>query len=441
MKSKRVFINATMDELPIGTKVYQSVMNWTSKTNLGVYVKTKCRICFGGHTYDKSYSDTFAPTVNFCTVLVIICLSAMFAWAMGSIDYSQAYLNADIDEICVMRAPISVREYSPQGKEYYWLLKKAIYGHPKASRLWAECLHKKLLELGYTQFLTDQCVYGKWVNWDISKVHDNVIPKDSSFVSLLIHSDDIIIVSHDPETMNLAKATLLQAFEGTDNGNLTSFCGVQIKSEEGQISLSMEYYWNKLMRKFHVQPEEIESSPLKTKIKRSECPNEPDEQLKHSYLQIIGSIIYGYTHCRLDLAFPVNMLTRVMHSPAEQHYNLLRKLLHYINGTKNWTLNFFRDYTVVYGMDFTFFCNVDAAHADDDETHRSTGGWFFFLRKGQGAVAAKSGQTNDIPLSSTESETIWGSSAAMQGSFLKQFWMGQDYLNLHHSNFTKIPSQ
>jgi hypothetical protein len=350
-----------------------------------------------------------------------MCLSAMFGWAMGSIDYSQAYLNADIDEICVMRAPISVREYSPRGKEYYWLLKKAIYGHPKASRLWAECLHKKLLELGYTQFLTDQCVYGKWINWDINEIHDDVIPKDSSFVFLLIHSDDIIVVSHDPETMNLAKATLLQAFEGTDNGNLTSFCGVEIKSDEGQVSLSMEYYWNKLMRKFHVKPDEVESSPLKSKIKRSECPIEPDEKLRTSYLQIIGSIIYGYTHCRLDLAFPVNMLTRIMHSPAEQHYNLLRKLLHYINGTKNWTLNFYRDYTVHYGMDFIFFCNVDAAHADDEETHRSTGGWFFFLRKGQGAVAAKSGQTKDIPLSSTESETIWGSSAAMQGAFLKQF--------------------
>ena len=86
MKGKQVFINATMDELPPGTKVYQSITNWTSKTNLGIYVKTKCRICFGGHMYDKSYSDTFAPTVNFCTVLIIICLSAMFGWIMGSID-------------------------------------------------------------------------------------------------------------------------------------------------------------------------------------------------------------------------------------------------------------------------------------------------------------------------------------------------------------------
>jgi hypothetical protein len=92
-----------------------------------------------------------------------------------------------------------------------------------------------------------------------------------------------------------------------------------------------------------------------------------------------------------------------------------------LNGTKNWTLNYYKDCTVYYGMDFVFFLNVDSAHADDDESHRSTGGWFLFLRKGQGAVAAKSGQTKDVPLSSTESETIWGSNAAMQGAFVKQF--------------------
>ncbi len=266
MKSKYVFENTTMEDLPRGTKVYQSIVNWTSKTNLGVYVKTKCRICFGGHQYNKNYSDTFAPTVNFCTVLVIICLSAMFGWFMGSLDYSQAYLNADIDEICVMQAPIAVREYNSQGKEYFWKMKKAIYGHPKASRLWAECLHKKLLELGYVQFLTDQCVYGRWENWNPTNIKDNKIPKKSHFIFLLIHSDDIIIVSHDEIIMNAAKAELLAVFEGTDNGNLTSFCGVEVKQSEDQIGQCMEYYWKKLMNKFDVKPDEIENAPLKTKI-------------------------------------------------------------------------------------------------------------------------------------------------------------------------------
>jgi hypothetical protein len=42
MKNKNVFDYITMDELPRGTKVYQSIVNWTSKMNLGIYVKTKC---------------------------------------------------------------------------------------------------------------------------------------------------------------------------------------------------------------------------------------------------------------------------------------------------------------------------------------------------------------------------------------------------------------
>jgi hypothetical protein len=94
----------------------------------------------------------------------------------------------------------------------------------------------------------------------------------------------------------------------------------------------MEYYWNKLLDKFNISAHETEDAPLKTKILRSECPTVPDPAIKNNYLQIIGSI-YGFTHCRLDLAFPVNMMTRVMHSPAEQHLKLLQKLLRYINGT------------------------------------------------------------------------------------------------------------
>ena len=48
------------------------------------------------------------------------------------------------------------------------------------------------------------------------------------------------------------------------------------------------------------------------------------------------------------------------------------------------------------------------------------GGWLFFLCPGQGCVAAKSGQTPDVALSSTESETIWACSAATQGAYMKQ---------------------
>jgi hypothetical protein len=72
-------------------------------------------------------------------------------------------------------------------------------------------------------------------------------------------------------------------------------------------------------------------------------------------------------------------------------------------------------------MDFTFLGFCDSSHADDEASYRSTGGWFIFLRRGQGCVSAKSGQTLDIALSSTEAETIWACNASQQGAFSKQF--------------------
>jgi hypothetical protein len=96
-------------------------------------------------------------------------------------------------------------------------------------------------------------------------------------------------------------------------------------------------------------------------------------------------------------------------------------LLKYINATKDWGLNYFRDVSVYYGMAFIFFGFCDSSHADDPTTTRSTGGYFFFLRKGQGCICSKSGQTPDVALSSTEAETIWACMAATQGAFIKQF--------------------
>jgi hypothetical protein len=416
MKKKKVMENVRISDVPKDSKLYICVVNWVTKFVLGTYSKTKCRICFGGHHYAKAYTDCFAPTVNFCSVLIMLCLAAMFGWFIGSLDYSQAYLNADIDELCFLRAPEFLREYDLDGVEFVWKLKKVIYGHPKGSRLWAECLNAKLKELGYTQLATDQCVYAKWVNWDLSN-----LKADSHFVFILVHSDDLIIISNIQRIMKQEKEILLRAFEGIDQGNLSSFCGVEVEISDKGISLSMQYYWDKIMKRFGISTDAKDDKPIKTKIKRKDCPAKINEERKKTYLQIIGSIIFGYTHCRLDLAFAVGMFTRVMHNPSEGHLKQLFGFLKYINATKTWGLNYFRDHTMQYGMDFIFLIFCDSSHADDEDSNRSTGGWNLFLGKGQGCVSAKSGQTPDVALSSTEAETIWACSASTQGAFVKQF--------------------
>jgi hypothetical protein len=135
------------------------------------------------------------------------------------------------------------------------------------------------------------------------------------------------------------------------------------------------------------------------------------------------------------------MLTRVMHSPSVLHLKQLKHLLRYINGTKSSRMTYHRDHSVHYGMDFTFLCGVDSSHANDEDTARSTGGWFVLLRQGQGSVCAKSGQTDDVALSSTESETIWACSVATQGAYIKQFLEKLIYSIKSLLISSRIPSQ
>jgi hypothetical protein len=105
-----------------------------------------------------------------------------------------------------------------------------------------------LKQLGFKQLATDQCVYAKWVNWNL---HD--LKNDSYFVFVLIHSDDLIIISNKKQKMLEEKDKLLQAFDGVDQGILKSFCGVEIARHyrpknitynELLLAKSTEEIWN-----------------------------------------------------------------------------------------------------------------------------------------------------------------------------------------------------
>ncbi len=79
-----------------------------------------------------------------------------------------------------------------------------------------------------------------------------------------MHSDDLIIASNLPQTLETTKKQLLQAFDGVDQGDLTSFCGVEIDIQTESISLSIGYYWKRLMQKFNVGPQDVEDSPIRS---------------------------------------------------------------------------------------------------------------------------------------------------------------------------------
>jgi hypothetical protein len=114
----------------------------------------------------------------------------------------------------------------------------------------------------------------------VGKLDKRNIGPTSAITLILVHSDDLITTSNQIKTLESTKKQLLQAFDGVDQGDLTSFCGVEIDIQKDSISLSMNYYWKKLMQKFGIGPTDVEDTPIRSKVRRSECPLDADKDRK-----------------------------------------------------------------------------------------------------------------------------------------------------------------
>jgi len=395
-----------------GATIFNASIMWTTKFRNGAYDKTKCRCCLAGNRFDKSYTDCFAPVVRFGSVLVLICLSAMFGWCTTGLDFTMAYLNADLDEACFMRAPVCMREFSEQGEELYWSCEKAIYGHPKSGRAWNQHLVKALTNYGFHQFRSDQCVFSKW---------------DSDFVFSIIcvHTDDVLIFSNSKEYGDKIRADLLATFPGTDLGSISSFCGVQIKRDTGGISLSLRHYLDQFFSLYNITPLTGPLTPLTARPLKSECPAEAEPWIKQRYLKLTGCLIWIFSHCRLDLAYPIHAVTRVMHSPTLAHLGILVHLCRYVCATAHLCLRYFYvpelAGAAIGSLDFVFYTYCDSSFADDPDSMCSTGGYYIFLQKGQGAVSTKSFLAKNPALSSTEAEYSTMAEAVKESAWIKQF--------------------
>ena len=99
----------------------------------------------------ENYFQTFSPVVDRTSVNTLINIAAIKGLPLYSLDISQAFLQAPIDEDV----------YITYDGEIY-KLKKALYGTKQASRMWNKEITKALKSYGMEQTKTDPCVFVKY---------------------------------------------------------------------------------------------------------------------------------------------------------------------------------------------------------------------------------------------------------------------------------------
>jgi hypothetical protein len=110
-----------------------------------------------------------------------------------------------------------------------------------------------------------------------------------------------------------------------------------------------------------------------------QCPKnqyEIDQIKAVPYALAVGSLQYAQVCTRPDLAFITGLLGRYQSNPGIEHWKMVKKVLRYVQGTKDLMLTYRRsDSLEIKGYS-------DADYAGDKDERKSTTGYMFTLAGG-----------------------------------------------------------
>ena len=399
-----------MTELPEGSK--RVGCKWVFKTkrdSMGNVERYKARLVAKGYTQKDGidYKETFSPVSKKDYLRIIMALVAHYDLELHQMDVKTAFLNGDLEEEVYMDQP---QGFETTGQEsLVCKLKKSIYGLKQASRQWYLKFNNTILSYGFVENTVDTCIYMKVTG--------------SQFVILVLYVDDILLAANDKGMLRDVKEFLSKNFEMKDMGEASYVIGIEIfrDKSQGVLGLSQKAYINKVLERYRMDKSTASPVPIQRgdSFSRSQCPQndlERKEMENIPYASVVGSLMYAQTCTRPDISFAVGMLGRYQSNPGVHHWKAAKKVLRYLQGTKEHMLIYRRSNNLeVIGYS-------DSDYAGCVDTRKSTFGYLFLLA--DGAISWKSAKQSVIATSTMEAEFVACFEATIQSLWLRNFISG-----------------
>ena len=428
-EKSRLWYNAMMDEmdsmnsndvwdlveLPNGKRPIQCKWVYkTKKDSLGNIERYKARLVAKGFTQKEGidYTYTFSPVSKKDSLRIILALVAHFDLELQLMDVKTTFLNGDLEEEVYMKQPEGFS--SSDGEHLVCKLKKSIYGLKQASRQWYLKFHEVICSFGFEENIMDQCIYQK--------------VSGSKTCFLVLYVDDILLASNDKGLLYKVKQFLSRHFEMKDMGDASYVIGIKIDRDRDRyiLGLSQNTYIQKVLERFGMKDCSPSVAPIVKgdKFHMNQCPrNDLEKEQMHNipYASAVGSMMYAQVCTRPDIAFVVGMLGRYQSNPGLDHWRAAKKVMRYLQGTKDYMLMFrHTDSLEVVGYS-------DADFAGCVDSRKSTSGYIFMLA--DGAVSWRSAKQSLIATSTMEAEFVSCFEATSHGVWLKSFISGLRLVN------------
>ena len=140
--------------------------------------------------------------------------------------------------------------------------------------------------------------------------------------------------------------------------------------------MSQETYINKVLERFRMKDCSPSIAPIVKgdRFNLDQCPKNDleQEQMKNiPYAFVVGSLMYAQVCTRPDIAFAVGMLGRYQSNPGIDHCKAAKKVMKYLQGTKDYMLMYRR----INNLEVTDYSNSNYAGCID--SRKSTLGHYY----------------------------------------------------------------
>lgn len=395
---------------PVGCK-------WVFKTKLdpkGNVERYKARLVAKGYAQKEGidYQETFSPVSRKDSLRTVMALVAHFDLELHQMDVKTAFLNGDLYEEVFMTQPDG---FKPEGQEHLVCkLKKSIYGLKQASRQWYLKFDEVMKKQGYIKNQVDQCTFLKM--------------SGSKFTILVLYVDDILLASNSLDMLHESKRLLSLNFDMKDLGEASYVIGIEIHRDRanGILGLSQKAYIERVLTRYNMHL----STPSKAPVVKGDvfgsfqCPKtevEKEQMRMIPYASVVGSLMYAQVCTRPDIAYIAGMLGRYQTNPGQDHWTAAKKVLRYLNGTKDYKLTYRRSDN----LELIGYSDSDFAKCKDDK--KSTSGYIFMLAGGP--ISWKSHKQQLTTTSTMMAEYIAVYNATCHGMLLRNLVIGLKVVN------------
>lgn len=141
----------------------------------------------------------------------------------------------------------------------------------------------------------------------------------------------MIITGDDSQYITFVKERHNEQFLTSDLGPLRYFLGVEVISTPEGFYLSQEKYIRDLLDRASLTDQHTAETPMELNVHFRPTDGEPLADSTHCR-HLVGSLVYlGVT--RLDISYPVHILSQFVSTPTQLHYSHLLRVLRYLRRT------------------------------------------------------------------------------------------------------------